>query len=96
MAPTSSSTSYYDDGLWHTYYPVKSFPTQTVDWSVESSMREANAYATAVPKVRRSLSVEEAVQQAMDNAQAYATTLPLIARSVNVEVVNWNETETSS
>ena len=33
-ASPTSSTSYYDDGLWHTYYPVKNFQP---DWSTTSS-----------------------------------------------------------
>ncbi|KAI9726163.1 MAG: hypothetical protein M1828_001836 [Chrysothrix sp. TS-e1954] len=33
-APTSS-TSYYDDGLWHTYYPVKNFQPP---WSTSSTI----------------------------------------------------------
>lgn len=27
--PSPTSTTYYDDGLWHTYYPVKSWVTST-------------------------------------------------------------------
>lgn len=88
-ATPTSSTSYYDNGMWHTSYPVKSFPTQTVDWALESSMSSMYAYATAVPKIRRSITVEEAVQNAMINAHNYATSVPQ-KRTVDTEEVILN------
>ncbi|KAI9661110.1 MAG: hypothetical protein M1821_009437 [Bathelium mastoideum] len=52
-SPFPTSTSYYDDGLWHTYYPVKDFTTSspwngtvTVEKRAETGW---SSYAAATP-----------------------------------------------
>ena len=39
VSPSPTPTSYYDDGLWHTFYPVKTFTTPT-DWNGTVTMKK--------------------------------------------------------
>ncbi|KAF2236844.1 hypothetical protein EV356DRAFT_497776 [Viridothelium virens] len=52
-SPAPSTTQYYDDGLWHTFYPVKTFATPSA-WSGTVTMEKRagtnwTGYATATP-----------------------------------------------
>lgn len=46
--PTPSPTAYYDDGMWHTYYPIKTFvPPGAVSSSSTINARAAAAQSTS-------------------------------------------------
>ena len=52
-SPAPTATSYYDDGLWHTFYPVKTFTTPSV-WNGTVTVKKRaetgwNSYAAATP-----------------------------------------------
>nr|OQO25896.1 hypothetical protein B0A51_06161 [Rachicladosporium sp. CCFEE 5018] len=55
--PSQSSTAYYDDGMWHTYYPIKTFET-AVAITTPLARRES-ATATAAPAPYEVVSWEE-------------------------------------
>lgn len=56
-SPAPSTTSYYDDGMWHTFYPVKTFTTPSV-WNGTVTMKKRAetgwaGYAAATPAYAR-------------------------------------------
>lgn len=54
VTPSSSSTSYYDDGQWHTYYPIKNFVPPPLAGPLNNRRARGAEYAEATPAVRLS------------------------------------------
>lgn len=51
--PSPTSTSYYDDGMWHTYYPIKPQESIFADYKQAAA---ASAAPTAFPQFNHSVS----------------------------------------
>jgi len=104
--PSASSTSYYDDGMWHTYYPIK--PQESVVVDVKQ-----NDVASAAPTTSPTgVIAEELVDRDLDAGDIIALDQRAAATGILVDertapsvapiairvappvynVVSWNET----
>lgn len=77
---TSSSTQYYDDGLWHTYYPVKT-AWDWSSWKTTATSSPASSTPTATAMTQRTWIVRR--------GDLHKRRVP-----ADIQVANWELTRT--